>query len=79
MELKILGEKERGRMTGEEEVEGKQSRSTWPRETASSKGSLIWGSVAVDLPNLGVQLVFILIESCFHCLGLFGLEIYHNR
>jgi hypothetical protein len=33
---------ERERMT-EEEVEGKQSRSTWPEETASSKGSLIWG------------------------------------
>jgi hypothetical protein len=29
--------------------------------------------VAVDLPNLGVQLVFIL--SCFLCTGLLGLEI----
>jgi hypothetical protein len=35
-------------------------------------------SVAVDLPSLGTQLVFILTESCFHCQGLFGLEIYHN-
>jgi hypothetical protein len=34
------------------------------------------GSVAVDLPNLGVQHVFILIEFCFHCQGIFGLEIY---
>jgi hypothetical protein len=25
------------------------------------------GSVAVDLPNLGSQHVFILIELCFHC------------
>jgi hypothetical protein len=37
------------------------------------------GSVAVDLPNLGAQHVFILIESCFHCRGIFGLEIYHNK
>ena len=32
------------------------------------------GSVAVDLPNLGTQHVFILIELCFHCRGIFGLE-----
>ena len=36
------------------------------------------GSVVVDLPNLGAQHVFILIELCFHCQGIFGLEIYHN-
>jgi hypothetical protein len=36
------------------------------------------GSVAVDLPNLGAQHVFILIELFFHCPGLFGLEMYHN-
>ena len=36
------------------------------------------GSVVVDLPNLGAQHVFILIELCFHCWGIFGLEIYHN-
>jgi hypothetical protein len=35
-------------------------------------------SVVVDLLNLGTQHVFILIELCFHCRGLFGLEIYHN-
>jgi hypothetical protein len=28
------------------------------------------GSVVVDLPNLGVQHVFILIELCFHCQGI---------
>jgi hypothetical protein len=33
------------------------------------------GSVAVELPNLGAQHVFILIELCFHCQGIFGLEI----
>jgi hypothetical protein len=35
-------------------------------------------SVVVDLPNLGTQHVFILIESYFHCYGLFRLEIYSN-
>ena len=33
------------------------------------------GSVVVDLPNLGAQHVFILIELCFHCQGIFGLEM----
>jgi hypothetical protein len=32
------------------------------------------GGVAVDLPNLGVEHVFILIVLCFHCQGIFGLE-----
>ena len=27
------------------------------------------GSIVVDLPNVGVQLVFMLIELCFHCPG----------
>jgi hypothetical protein len=36
------------------------------------------GSVAVDLPNLGTQHIFILIESCFHFQGIFGLDIYPN-
>ena len=30
------------------------------------------GSVAVDLPNIGAHYVFILIELCFHCWGIFG-------
>jgi hypothetical protein len=37
------------------------------------------GSVGVDLPNLGAQHVFILIEFCFHCQSIFGLEIYHHK
>ena len=37
------------------------------------------GSVVVNLPNLGARLVFILIELCFHCRGIFRLEIYRNR
>ena len=37
------------------------------------------GSVVVDLPNLGAQHVFILIELCFHCPGLFWMEIYSNK
>ena len=36
------------------------------------------GSVVVDLPNLDMQLVFILIELCFLFLVLIGLEIYCN-
>ena len=36
-------------------------------------------SVAVDLPNLGTQLVHLLIELCFHCQGIFGLENYLNK
>ena len=32
------------------------------------------GSVVVDLPNLGPQHVLILIELCFHCQGIFGME-----
>jgi hypothetical protein len=38
-----------------------------------------YGSVAVDLPNLGAHVVFRLIELCFHCQGTCGLEIYHNK
>jgi hypothetical protein len=37
------------------------------------------GSVVVDLPTLGAQHVFVLIELCFHCQGIFGLEIYCNN
>ena len=37
------------------------------------------GSIAVDLPNLGTQYVFILIELHFHYWGIFELEIYHNK
>jgi hypothetical protein len=36
-------------------------------------------SVAVDLPSLGSKHVFILIELCFHCRDIFGLEIYYNK
>ena len=37
------------------------------------------GSVAVDLPILSAQHIIILIELCFHCRGIFGLEIYRNN
>jgi hypothetical protein len=36
------------------------------------------GSGAVDLPNLGAQHVIILPVLCFHCRGIFGLDIYPN-
>jgi hypothetical protein len=49
------------------------------------KPQVLWGlidveddSVVVDLPNLGTQHIFILIVLCFHCPGIFGLEIYRN-
>jgi hypothetical protein len=32
------------------------------------------GSMALDLPNLGSQHVFIVIALCFNCWGMFGLE-----
>jgi hypothetical protein len=53
-----------------EEEEDKQSRSTWPGETPSSKGvsyAVEDGSVVVDLTNLGAQHVIILTVLCFHC------------
>ena len=64
----------------EEEEEQKKSRSTWPGETASSKGSHDGedGRVLVDLPNLGTEHVFILIELCFHCWGISELDIYRK-
>ena len=72
---------------GEEGEEGKRKRK---RKRAEAHGleklqvlrgliDVEDGSVVVDLPNLGTQHVFILIELCFHCPGLFGLEIYRNR
>jgi hypothetical protein len=37
------------------------------------------GNVVVEMPSLGMQFVFISIESCCLCPRLFGLEIYHNK
>jgi hypothetical protein len=57
---------EEGEGAEEEEDEEKWSRSTWPGETASSKGShKLWKMV--DLPSLGMQHVIILTVLCFHC------------
>jgi hypothetical protein len=64
----------------EEEVEGKQAEAHG-LEILQVLRSLIDGedgSVVVDLPNLGAQLVFILIVLCFHCWGIFVLENYYN-
>jgi hypothetical protein len=80
-----VGEKkekmEEGEDAEEEEGKEKQSRNTWPGENASSKGLIEGeeGSISIDLPNLSEQHIFILIVSYFHCQGIFGLEIYHNR
>jgi hypothetical protein len=60
----------------EEEEEEKLSRSTWPGETASSKGSHRCGNgrAVVDLPNLDAQHVLIqtVVFSFFICWSLFG-------
>jgi hypothetical protein len=76
VELKVLGEKERGRRRK------KESGAEAPglEKPQGIRGLLNGedGSVAVDLPHLGAQHGFILIELCFHCLGLFGLVIYCN-
>jgi hypothetical protein len=74
---------------GKKREGGRLKRRRWKENGAKARGlekrqvlrDLIAGeysSVVVDLPNLGTQLVFILIELCFPCTGLFGLEIYHN-
>ena len=48
--------RERGGWRMEEEVEGKQSRSTWAGELQVIRGLIDGedGSVVVDLPNLGL-------------------------
>ena len=35
--------------------------------------------IGIDLLNLGTQYVFILIGLCFHCQGIFGIEIYRHH
>ena len=65
-----------GEDSEEEENKEKQSRSTWPGEKSQVLRGLIAvdDNVAIDLPNLGAQLVFILFDLCFYCWGIFGLE-----
>jgi hypothetical protein len=82
-----VGEREEDKMEEEEDTEEKEvekwSRSTWPGETASSKGAPLIdgedGNVVVDLPSRGAQLGFLLIELCLYCLDFLGLEIYRNN
>ena len=59
-----------------EEVERKQSREKPPVITVLIDGED--DSAVVNLPNHGSQLVFILIELCFHCWGIFEVENYCN-
>ena len=72
---------EQGENAKDEEKEEIQSKHTWTGENARYKGLIDVedGSIAVDLPNLGAQHVFIVIELCFHCLDLFELEIYCKK
>ena len=76
----MRGQMRRGRRernADEEEVE-KHGAESLGLDKPKAIRDLIAGeysSVVVDLPNLGAQLTFILIELCFPCMGLFGLEI----
>jgi hypothetical protein len=74
------GKEKKEKMEEGEDTEEKEEEEN-PGETPSSKGLIDVedGSVEVPLPNLDAQHVFILIEFCFHCWGIFGLEIYCNR
>jgi hypothetical protein len=80
VELKVLGEKERGVWGQQRQRRKKESGAEAPGLAQVLSGLLYGedGSVAVDLPNLGSQHLFILIELCFRCPGLFGMEIYRN-
>ena len=71
-------ERERGQWRTEKEVEAEAHGLEKPQVL---RGLLYGkdGRVAVDLPNLGAQLVFILTELCFHCWGIFELENYYYR
>jgi hypothetical protein len=75
--LKVLGGKEKENKGGQRRW--KESRA---EEHSLEKQYVIRGlidgedgSAVVDLPNIGKQHVFILIELCFHSWGIFGLEI----
>jgi hypothetical protein len=69
---------------------GREKKKVWEREEGGAETSglekpqvlrgLIDGEdgSVVDLSNLGTQHVFILIELCFHCQDIFGLENYRN-
>ena len=65
---------EEGEDTEEEKMRSKaEARGLEKRKVLRGLIDVENGSVAVDLPSLGLQHVFILIELCFHCPGIFGL------
>ena len=79
---------------GREEGENGRERGRWRRRKKKSRAEaqgleklqvlrvlidVEGSSVMADLPHLSAQHVFILIKSCYHCLYIFGLEIYCNR
>jgi hypothetical protein len=69
VELKVLGEKERGRTMEEEENKESGAETAGLEKLQVLRGLLYGedGSVVVDLPNLEAYHIFILIELCFHC------------
>ena len=81
VELKVLGEKGREDDGGQKRRWKESGTEACDPEKLQVVRGLLYGEdgcVEVDLLNLGAQLVFILIELCFHCPGNFGLEIYGN-
>ena len=70
---------------GEKEDERKRRRLKESRAEAPclEKPQVISGFIGREdgsvVPNLSTQLVFILIELCFLCLGIFSLAVYHNN
>ena len=73
-----MGEREDSEEEEEEEKSRAKAHGLEKPQVLMGLNDVEDGSVVVDLPNLGTQHVFILIESGFHCRGIFGLEIYHN-
>jgi hypothetical protein len=78
VELKVLGEKERERMTEEKKKSGAEACDLKKPQVLRGLIDGEDGSVVVDLPNLRAEHVFILIELCFHCWGISELDIYRN-
>ena len=70
-------ERERGRQRSEGE-EGSGAEAPGLEKSQVIRVLLYGEDGSVGLPNLGTQHVFILIELCFYCRSIFGLEIYHN-
>jgi hypothetical protein len=82
VEGKVVGGEKKEKMEEGEDAEEEEGAEECGLEKPQALRGLIDvedGSIGVDLPNLGTQHVFTLAVLCFHCRGVFGLEIYDNR